>query len=66
MCKVYTDDKEALLDAVSETDERLSATEFVSSREHRQRGETVRRFDHRKQVERADANRGREELSYER
>jgi conjugative relaxase-like TrwC/TraI family protein len=66
LCRIYTDDKDALLEAVSDTDMRLSATEFVSGREHRQRGETVRRFDHRKQVERADANRGREELSYER
>lgn len=40
---VYTDDKEALLDAVRRSDERLSATEFVADRERRDRAHTMQR-----------------------
>lgn len=52
---VYTDDKEALLDAVCRSDERLSATEFVAGREEpnglaspnalRHRAATLHRLD---------------------
>jgi conjugative relaxase-like TrwC/TraI family protein len=52
---VYTDDKEALLEAVDRSDERLSATEFVAGREERsrhanphalrQRAETLHRLE---------------------
>jgi conjugative relaxase-like TrwC/TraI family protein len=42
---VYTDDKEALLAAVSRSDERLTATEFLGGREMRERGETLRRLE---------------------
>jgi ATP-dependent exoDNAse (exonuclease V) alpha subunit len=34
---IYTDDKESLLDAVSRSDDRVTATEFVADREHRER-----------------------------
>ncbi len=35
---VYTDDKEALREAVAHSDERLSATEFINGKASRQRG----------------------------
>ena len=34
---IYTDDKESLLDAVSRSDDRMTATEFVADREYRDR-----------------------------
>jgi conjugative relaxase-like TrwC/TraI family protein len=34
---IYTDDKESLLDAVSRSDDRMTATEFVADREYRER-----------------------------
>jgi ATP-dependent exoDNAse (exonuclease V) alpha subunit len=34
---IYTDDREALLDAVSRTDRKMSATEFMADRAHRER-----------------------------
>ncbi len=40
---VYTDDKEALLEAVRRSDERLSATEFVADRARRDRYHTIQR-----------------------
>jgi len=40
---VYTDDKESLLHAVSRSDDRLTATEFVHDRIMRDRSETLRR-----------------------
>ncbi len=42
---VYTDDKDALRDAVSRSDDRLSATEFLSGRELRNRSMTVQRMN---------------------
>ncbi len=66
LCRIYTDDKDALLEAISEADERLSATELVSGRQHRQRGEMVLRLGLQKRVGRANAAPNREELSYER
>ncbi|QOJ14828.1 MAG: relaxase domain-containing protein [Planctomycetia bacterium] len=40
---VYTDDKESLLEAVSRSDERLTATEFLAERELRERGVALQR-----------------------
>ena len=62
---IYTDDKPALLDAVNQSDDRLSATEFVSERE---RGESVRRIERQKQAERKSINPARdfERVNYER
>ena len=34
---IYTDDKESLLDAVSRSDDRMTATEFVADHDHRVR-----------------------------
>jgi len=42
---IYTDDKEALLDAVSRTDDRLTATEFVAGRDVRERAATLQRLE---------------------
>jgi len=42
---VYTDDKETLLDAVSRSDDRLTATEFLSGRERRERGAALQRME---------------------
>jgi conjugative relaxase-like TrwC/TraI family protein len=68
MCRVYCDDKEALLDAVGQSDDRLSATEFMLVREHRERGQTVHRMERQQQAERETARQGREReaISYER
>ena len=41
---VYTDDKESLLDAVSRSDERLSATELVMDRDYHVRRMQMERF----------------------
>ncbi|MBX3357333.1 MAG: relaxase domain-containing protein [Phycisphaeraceae bacterium] len=40
---IFTDDKRALLDAVSHGDERLTATELIHERERRERGSTLQR-----------------------
>jgi hypothetical protein len=42
--RIYTDSKEALLEAASRSDERLTATEFIG-RELRERGELLHRLD---------------------
>lgn len=42
---VYTDDKEALLEAVSRSDERLTATEFIEGREIRDRAAALHRME---------------------
>ncbi len=41
---IYTDDKEALLDAVSRSDDRVSATELIAGRNIRERGAMLHRF----------------------
>lgn len=42
---IYTDDKEALLEAVSRSDDRLTATEFVAGRHLRERATTLQRLE---------------------
>ncbi|MBK8915559.1 MAG: relaxase domain-containing protein [Phycisphaerales bacterium] len=42
---IYTDDKEALLEAVSRSDGRLTATEFVAGRDLRERATTLQRLE---------------------
>jgi hypothetical protein len=51
-CKIYTDDKHALLEAVSQSDERLSATEFLAAGEARHRREATMRLDRSREAER--------------
>jgi len=65
MASLFTDDKELLLEAVGQTDDRLSATELVSGRE---RGNAVRRMERQKQAERETRVPAREKegVSYER
>ena len=65
---IYTDDKHALLDAMNQSDDRLSATEFVSGRESREFGETLRRMERRREAEREQLrpSRERETIHYER
>jgi conjugative relaxase-like TrwC/TraI family protein len=67
--RFYCDQKEQLLDAISgQSDERISATEFLAGREHRERGEALRRMDRQQQMERESArpSREREGMTYER
>jgi len=42
---IYTDDKEALLDAVSRSNDHVSATELVSGRDSRHRAEILQRIE---------------------
>jgi conjugative relaxase-like TrwC/TraI family protein len=60
---IYTGDKEALLDAVKRSDDRLTATEFVNSIPHQQIEQW--REQHRETITRLP-ERDREELLYER
>lgn len=66
---VYTDDKEALFDAVSRSDERLSATELISGRQLRERAMIAQRVTAHSQRPPEPAlahDRERESLSHER
>jgi len=63
---VYTDDKEALLDAVSRSEDRVSATELVNGVQHRQAALLRQHLDERAMAERQVAERDREEITYER
>jgi conjugative relaxase-like TrwC/TraI family protein len=51
---VFTDDRDALLEAVCKGDERLTATEFVAIREHQQRALIARQVLKTQQPERPD------------
>lgn len=42
---IYTDDKDSLFDAVSRSDDRVTATELVSGRQLRERGEILQRIE---------------------
>jgi len=44
-CTIFTDDKEALLEAVTHGDSRLTATELLHERDHRERGHTLQRIE---------------------
>lgn len=65
---VYTDDKESLLDAVSHSDDRLAATEFIAGRELRERGESLQRMERLSPgaPEPAHTRPDREEVKYDR
>ncbi len=65
---VYTDDKEALLDAVSRSDDRLTATEFVAGRGLRDRGEALQRMERMAAATPGPGRSGteREEVTHER
>lgn len=52
-CAIYTDDKAALLEAVAQSDDRLTATEFVAGKDLEEHGRRIQRM---KAMERADAD----------
>jgi len=60
---VYTDDKEALLEAVSRSEERISATELVNDVPHRQAVLLQELHNERAVLERRPPEREREEMS---
>jgi hypothetical protein len=67
IARIYTDDRDSLLDAVTNSEDRLSAIEFMAEREHRQRGQVVRRLERHRQAERESARVvEREGVNYER
>jgi conjugative relaxase-like TrwC/TraI family protein len=60
---IYTDDKEALREAIAESDERLTATEFVNGPRPR---ETVALLQRTAEARRAEPTREKEVMEYER
>ena len=68
MASIYTDEKAALLEAVSQMDDRLGATEFMAARENRERDDSSCRMDRQWQVGRdmAQRTKDREAMTYER
>jgi ATP-dependent exoDNAse (exonuclease V) alpha subunit len=64
---VYTDDKHALLDAVCRADERLTATELMMGRKHRDRAIALARMNQDEQRQPKEHSRERERsMDYER
>jgi len=65
---IYTDDRRALLEAVSQSDERLTATELLSGRIHHDRAVAINRMKQNadRALEQAPKPMERERLSYER
>jgi ATP-dependent exoDNAse (exonuclease V) alpha subunit len=63
---VFTDDKELLREAVSHSDERLSATEMLGSRERRDRHAAMERQAERERRESVKQEHVREGMNYER
>jgi len=66
--RIYTDDRESLLQAVTQNEDRMSATEFLAARDQRDRGESVRRMERQRQTEREAARsvQEREAMTYDR
>lgn len=65
---IYTDDKSALFGAVQRSDERLTATELVSSRELRERTDSLRRLHELELAARGTTQQqpSREDMNHER
>ena len=65
---IYTDDKKSLLDAVSHSDDRMTATEFVAGKEHYERTVAVQRMQRQLDPVRENGRDGRdrEGMSHER
>jgi conjugative relaxase-like TrwC/TraI family protein len=65
MCHIYCDDKQTLLEAVGQTEDRLSATELMAGRDRR---DAFRLMERQKQAERHLTHRDREveSMAYER
>jgi len=68
MAQIYTDDRHALLEAVSQTDDRMSATEFMSAREDRECREIRRQMEQRRKTAQRNVvpPREMEAMTYER
>jgi hypothetical protein len=67
MVQIFTDDKESLLSAVNRSDDRLTATEFISERERRERAIGLQWMESRQRDEQpVRDDRHREELVHER
>jgi hypothetical protein len=64
---VYTDDKHSLLEAVRQSDDRLTATEFVAGREDPERGMAMESDTRLAEAQRDSAQRAQQrEVNYER
>jgi conjugative relaxase-like TrwC/TraI family protein len=61
---IFTDDKKALLEAVSRSDDRVAATELARSRKAKQRIAILERFDDQRSAEREPRERGPEKVAY--
>jgi ATP-dependent exoDNAse (exonuclease V) alpha subunit len=61
---IYTDDKKALLEAVSRSDDRVAATELARSRKAKQRIAILERFDDQRSAEREVRERGPEKIAH--
>jgi hypothetical protein len=67
MATVYTGHKQSLLDAIKQSDERLSATEFVAEGEHLERARVMEAHERLAEAQRASARRSQQrEVNYER
>lgn len=65
---IYTDDKDSLLEAVGQSDDRLTATEVLGEQAARDRGAVVQRVEQAGRLADAarDSDRGREGVNYDR
>ncbi|MDP9175802.1 MAG: relaxase domain-containing protein [Planctomycetota bacterium] len=64
---IFTDDKKALLEAVKHSDDRLSATEFLASQEHRDRSMAMQRMQRQLEPQRESVrDRSEERIIHER
>lgn len=65
---VYTDDKESLMEAVGQSDERLSATEVLGEQAARERAAAIQRVEQAERLAEAsrEGERGREGLNHDR
>jgi conjugative relaxase-like TrwC/TraI family protein len=63
---IYTDDKKALLEAVSRSDDRLTATEMIGERQISERGAALQRMEQLLPAPERAPQPGQERLTYER
>lgn len=61
---IFTDDKKALLEAVSRSDDRVAATELARSRKAKQRIAILERFEDQRSTEREPRDHGPEKVAY--
>ncbi|MGA2258011.1 MAG: MobF family relaxase [Thermoguttaceae bacterium] len=63
---IFTDDKEALLEAISKSDDRLTATEFVNLRQRREHGAKLREREQAVAARDEHVRREQESITYDR